>query len=149
MSKGIERQEVGCFEQVSISTLGIKDIIAKVDTGAFSGAIHCTNIRIVRRGVVRKRYLCFTPLGDPALATETDTFMKTFVRSATGHRLKRYIIDTEIEVRGQTYPVRIGLSNRSDLKSPVLLGRRFLRENNMLVDVRINQELDDEGETTK
>jgi hypothetical protein len=140
---------LGCLETVSMPRLGVTDVIAKVDTGAYSGALHCTDMRIVRRGWNRKRYLKFTPLGDPALATETDTFMKTYVRSATGHRIKRFIIDTEVTVQGKNYPVRIGLSDRSDLKRAVLLGRRFLRENNMLVDVRINEELDDEGELTK
>lgn len=123
--------------------------MAKVDTGAFSGAIHCTDIKIVRRGLVRKRYLKFTPNGDSALAMETDTFQKTYIRSATGHRLKRYIIDTTIQVQGKDYTIRIGLSDRTDLKRPVLLGRRFLRENNMLVDVRVNEEYDDEGENTR
>lgn len=140
---------VGCFESVSLPKLGVVDEMAKIDTGAFSGALHCTDIKIVRRGVVRKRYLKFTPLGDPKLATETDRFQKTFIRSATGHRVKRYVIDTEITIQDQVYPIKIGLSDRSDMKRAVLIGRRFLRENDILVDVRINQELDDEGELTK
>ncbi len=140
---------VGCLEPISIPELGIRDVMAKVDTGAYSGALHCTDIKVVRRGLLRKRYLKFTPLGDPALAGETDTFLKTYIRSATGHRIKRFIIDTEIVVQGKTYPIRIGLSDRSDMKRAVLLGRRFLRENDMLVDVRINQEQDEEGENTR
>lgn len=140
---------IGAFEIVSLLGLGVKDELAKIDTGAYSGALHCTNIRIIRRGVVRKRYLKFTPLGKPELANETDKFIKTYVRSATGHRIKRYIIETTIEVKGRTYPIKIGLSDRSDMKRSVLIGRRFLRENNLLVDVRINQEHDDEGETSR
>jgi hypothetical protein len=140
---------VGAFEMISLPALKVSDVMAKVDTGAYSGALHCTDIRVVRRGLVRKRILKFTPMGDSKLATETDTFIKTYIRSATGHRVKRYIIDTTIEVHGKRYPVRIGLSDRSDMKSPVLLGRRFLRENNILVDVRINEEYDDEGEMSQ
>jgi hypothetical protein len=140
---------VGCLEAVTFKDLGISGELAKIDTGAYSGAVHCTNIRIVRRGLIRKRYLQFTPLGDPKLATETDTFIKTFVRSATGHKVRRYLIDTTVEIQGKSYPVQIGLSDRSDMKRTVLIGRRFLREHNMLVDVRMNQELDDEGELYK
>jgi len=140
---------VGCFELVSLPKLQISDELAKIDTGAFSGALHCTDLRIVRRGFNRKRYLKFTPLGKPELATETDAFQRTFIRSATGHRVKRYVIETEIAIQGRTYPIKIGLSDRSDMKRAVLIGRRFLRENDILVDVRINQELDDEGELTK
>lgn len=140
---------VGCFEYVSLPGLGVTHELAKIDTGAYSGALHCTDVRVVRRGVLRKRILKFTPLGDPQLATETDTFIKTYIRSATGHRTKRFIIDTTIEIQGKTYPIRIGLADRSDLKRNVLIGRRFLRENNMLVDVRIHQEYDDEGENSR
>ena len=140
---------IGSFEPVSLPDFGIAHELAKIDTGAYSGALHCTDVRIVRRGIVRKRILKFTPLGDPKLATETDTFIKTFVRSSTGHRIKRFLIDTTIEIHGKTYPIRIGLSDRSDLKRNVLIGRRFLRKNNILVDVRINQELDDEGENSR
>ncbi len=140
---------VGAFEYVTLPELHVVHELAKIDTGAYSGALHCTDIKIVRRGLVRKRVLKFTPLGDPKLATETSAFVKTYVRSATGHRIKRYIIDSVIEIGGEAYPIRIGLADRSDLKRSVLIGRRFLRENNLLVDVRINQEHDDEGENTR
>ena len=143
------RITVGCFEPVTLSKLGVFDVLAKVDTGAFSGALHCTDIRIVRRGMRMKRYLQFKPLGDSSLKTETDTFKKIYVRSATGHQVRRFVIDTNITVQGKEYPISIGLSDRSDMKREILLGRRFLRENNILVDVRIREELDDEGEQTK
>lgn len=140
---------VGCFEPVSFPELGGATIMAKVDTGAFSGALHCTGIKVVRRGVMRKRILKFTPLDNGGKEQETDTFFSTYVRSATGHRARRYVIDTSIEIQGKIYPVRIGLADRSEMKSPALIGRRFLRENNIIVDVRRNAEYDDEGENTK
>lgn len=140
---------LGCFEYVSLPGLGIIQELAKIDTGAYSGALHCTNIKIVRRGMVRKRYLKFTPLGNPELDTETDKFTQKHVRSATGHRVKRYIITTNIKIGEKEYPITIGLADRSEMKKSVLIGRRFLREHNLLVDVRINQEHDDEGENLR
>ena len=140
---------LGILETVSLEKLGVIHALAKVDTGAFSGALHCTGIAVVRRGLTRKRVLKFTPLGDPALTTETDQFVQKHIRSATGHRVKRYIIQTEITVKGVQYPIAIGLSDRSDMKRVILIGRRFLRNNAMIVDVRINQELDDEMEQIK
>lgn len=140
---------VGCIEWVSFPGLGLKNVIAKIDTGAYSGAIHCTDIKVIRRGAKRKRVLRFTPHGHPELVKEVDRFYETYVRSALGHRRKRYLIDTEIEIGGQLYPTKIGLSDRSEMRRPALIGRRFLRENNILVDVRVNAEYDDEGESTK
>lgn len=143
------RKVVGSFEKVSLPEFGVNDLIAKIDTGAYSGALHCTGIKVVRRGPERERILKFIPNGDEQYASETDKFMETYVRSATGHRVKRYIIHTTIELQGKQYSIKIGLSDRTDLKRAILIGRRFLRENNMLVDVQLNQQYDDEGENTK
>ncbi len=140
---------IGSFEVVDLPVLGLHSVIAKVDTGAYSGAVHCTDIKVVRQRTTGKPLLRFTPLGRPKLATETDDFVKIYVRSSTGHRTRRYIIATTLVLQGTSYPIRIGLSDRSDMRRPVLIGRRFLRENNILVDVRINQEYDDEGENTR
>ena len=140
---------VGTLEPVSIPGLNIVSVLAKIDTGAYSGALHCSSITVVLRGVTRQPILKFIPLGDTSLSTETTDFSRRYVRSATGHRVKRYIIQTEIVIKSKRYPIAIGLSDRSEMKRVVLIGRSFLRENNMLVDVRINQELDDERETFK
>jgi len=119
--------------------------LAKVDTGAYSGALHCTDIRLVR-AKDRTRQLVFTPFGNRSLRTSTSDYKEIYVRSSNGRRGKRYLINTEIILQGKTFPIQIGLSDRSDMKRELLLGRRFLRENNILVDVTINQELDYEGE---
>ncbi len=140
---------IGCLEYVGFPDLGITSTLAKVDTGAFSGALHCTDIKVVKRGPRKQRVLKFKPLGDPELERETTEFEETFIRSATGHRQKRFVITTNIECNGKTYITKIGLSNRNDMKREALIGRRFLRENNLIVDVRINSQLDDEGENTR
>lgn len=140
---------VGCLEYVSFPDLGVNDILAKVDTGAFSGAIHCTDIKVFRRGKDKQRILKYKPLGKAKLAQETNVFEETYVRSATGHRVKRFVITTNIVCGGKTYKIKTGLSDRTDMKREALIGRRFLRENGMTVDVRKNSELDDEGENTR
>ena len=145
----LRKKIIGCLEYVGFLELGVTHTLAKVDTGAFSGAIHCTDIKVVRRGKDRERVLKFTPLGEKSLAQETTDFEQTYIRSATGHRQKRFIISTTITCGGKEYPIKIGLSDRRDMKREVLLGRRFLRENGIQVDVRINSELDDEGEHTR
>lgn len=142
-------EKIGWIENVSFPKLGISLVEAKVDTGAYSGALHATNMKVLRRGIGRKKVLKFYPNGDERHAQETEDFIETYVRSATGHRVKRYIIDTVVRIHDRDYPIRIGLSERSGMKRPVLIGRRFIRENNILVDVRINQELDVESENTR
>jgi hypothetical protein len=136
----------GIFEYISIPELGIDNVLAKIDTGAYSGALHCSNIREIVKKSDGKRVLRFTPSDNHAHATELTQYNRAYVRSSTGHRVRRYLFDTDIVIKGRAYRIRIGLSDRSDMNYEILIGRRFLRENNILVDVRINQELDTDGE---
>lgn len=135
----------GSFEPVAIPALGIENTIAKIDTGAYSGALHCSFIEVTKRTTDGKRVLRFIPSDNSAHLTEIDNYTSTYVRSSTGHRVKRYLFITDIIIRGKTYPIKIGLSNRSDMIYEVLIGRRFLRDNGILVDARINQALDNDG----
>jgi hypothetical protein len=131
---------LGHIETVDIPTLGIEGIVAKVDTGAFSGALHCTNIHLSADGST----LSFDPMGDKKLHTKTTDFKKLKVRSASGHMTERFRIPVDITIRGILYAATIGLTDRSDMGREMLLGRRFLREHNMAVDVTINGEHDNE-----
>ena len=139
---------VGCFEQVSIPEFKMMDTIAKIDTGAYSGAVHCSNIKETTTDD-GTRLLTFRPSNHRDVVIKTSSYDEVTVRSATGHSVQRYRVSTRIIVLGQSFPITIGLSDRKDLKSEVLIGRRFLREQNMLVDVRINEEHDTDGDREK
>ncbi len=143
----MKQEEIfGIIEKISIPELGINNVLAKIDTGAYSGALHCSKIREVIRKSDGKKILRFTPSENHSNAMELTDYHSVFVRSSTGHRVKRYLFDTDIVIKGNVYKIRIGLTDRSDMSFEILIGRRFLRENNILVDVRINQELDTDGE---
>lgn len=142
MSK--KRVTLAGLETISIPELEIDEITAKVDTGAFSGALHCKNIKVERHD--RRKILRFTPLGDKSLATSTHEFHETIVRSANGHESIRYIIPLTLVVQGNKYRTMIGLSDRTVMKRDMLLGRRFLLEHDMLVDVSLSRDIDDEAE---
>lgn len=131
----------GSFEPVILPDFSADTFIAKIDTGAFSGAVHCSYIREVERD--GRKYLHYRPLNCKK-TKKTENYTRKYVRSSTGHRVSRYLIDTEIVINGVTYKVNIGLSNRADMQYDILIGRRFLRENDIIVDVRINKELDKE-----
>lgn len=138
------KRKIGSFAHVSLPELGIHNELAKVDTGAYSGAVHCYGITVIRRAN-GKRSLKFALSADGSHVVRVDKYIATNARSSTGHRTRRYLIDTEVIIDGKTYPIRIGLSDRSDMKFDVLLGRRFLRANNFIVDTSINAHLDSDG----
>lgn len=134
------RMVLGAFERVSFPLFGIDEVVAKIDTGADSGAIHCSLIEEIKREG-GKNVLRFVPMHDHDAVIETDDYIKAYVRSSTGHRLRRFIVHTDIEIEGKRYSIRIGLSDRSDLQFDVLIGRKFLAEHHMLVDVTQQTEL--------
>jgi hypothetical protein len=121
---------IGAFEPIDFPEFGITGMKAKIDTGAYTGALHCTQISET------DKVLRFSPFDHPEIIIEEDDFVVRHVRSSNGAREKRYFITTQIMVQGKTYPVILSLADRSEMKWPVLIGRRFLRQNNFLVDVR-------------
>jgi len=134
----------GIIEHAIFPELGIDDVPVKIDTGAYSGALHCASIEVARNAAGQK-VLRFTPIHDQAKTVELTRFLRAQVRSSNGHLSDRYLIDTPVLIQGRQYTIRIGLSDRSTMKTDVLIGRRFLRQNGILVDVRINQDEDDDG----
>ena len=125
---------LGVFEKVSFPEYGMDNITAKIDTGAYTGALHCTNIR--EEAVEDGKVLHFSPFDTPNLVKTADNFFVKHVRSSNGKREKRYLIATIITIQGEDYTIILSLADRSEMKWPVLIGRRFLRTNNLLVDVR-------------
>ena len=126
---------VGTLLQVNLPKIGVKGLIAKVDTGAYSGSLHADDIKEVVTG--KAKQLQFTP-HDKSTSVIVDNYHSRTVKSSNGHRSTRYAIETEVEIIGKRYPITITLSDRSSMKYPMLIGRKFLRTHGFLVDVSIN-----------
>lgn len=127
---------IGKFEQVTFPEFGIDAVVAKIDTGAYSGALHATKIRETKDG--DKTVLQFAPFDHPETVIMTEHYKVGHVKSSNGHADERYYINTTVCIHGKEYPVNITLSDRSSMKYAVLLGRKFLMQNNFLVDVSID-----------
>jgi hypothetical protein len=132
--KATTPKTVGSLLQLDLPLLGIEAAIAKVDTGAFSGALHATRIREVKDDLGNKR-LRFCPMGSPDHTIEMSTYHRRSVKSSNGLKTNRYAIDTEVVIQGQAYPITITLTDRSPMKHQMLIGRNFLRIHGFLVDV--------------
>lgn len=132
MNKVNDKKIVGVFEKVGFPEFGIEDITAKIDTGADSGALHCNDIRLE---VVDGRYILqFSPFDKPNILKSIDRYSVRIVTSSNGAREQRFFIKTIISIYDREFPIILSLSNRSDMKYPVLVGRRFLRKHNIMVD---------------
>ncbi len=124
---------VGVFEAVNFPSFSNTDVIAKLDTGAYSGALHCASLEEVKGEAGPS--LKFYPLSSRKSVTY-DEFAVRFVKSSNGDRQKRYFIETKIKIAGNTYPIILSLTDRSDMKWQVLIGRKFLKQHGFIVDAR-------------
>lgn len=142
---GEQGQTIGSFEHIILPDFNYDPIVAKVDTGAYSGALHATGVR-KKTDEAGREYLSFGLVGDKRKRYAAYDFYVRIVRSAHGQAKRRYVIRTHIKMRDRLYETDIGLADRSSMRYPMLIGRKFLRDNNILVDVRVNESMDYEKE---
>lgn len=145
MSKRKKLIVIGRSDVIDLPELELNDIEAKIDTGAFTSAIHCHNIREQKKG--KKTVIAFNLL-DPSHPDYNEKefiikkYTKKTVKSSTGHTEDRYVIQTPIQIFNKMYSIELSLSDRKDMKFPILIGRKLLM-NNFIVDVsRINLSFD-------
>jgi len=124
---------VGRRELISILDLNLIDLDAKVDTGADSNALHCDNI------VIENDMVHFCLLDEVHEAYHGKRISMPLhkikkVKSSNGEIQLRPSIKVSVEFFGKKYKSIISLTNRADMKFPMLIGRRFLKDR-FLVDV--------------
>jgi len=128
---------LGRRDRIDLPGMELRAVRAKIDTGAYGSAIHCSNIRIVRRD--GKKILTFVLL-DPEHENYTgkefvfDRFRDKVVRSSSGHSEHRYSIVSRVVIFGKAYETEFSLTDRRNMRYPVLLGRKFLK-GRFIVDV--------------
>lgn len=102
--------------------LGLGPLIAKIDTGARTAALHAEDI-IIRGSHVR-------------FAIPTDGRMHHYelpikgqrrVKSTSGHSEMRAVVETDIAIGGTKFTAEITLTDRTDMGVPMLLGRATIR----------------------
>lgn len=130
---------LGRIERVSFPELDLYNLEAKIDTGAYSTAIHCEDICIVNFDDIPT--LCFTLL-DPEHPDYnhkeirfTEFELKPF-KSSFGETEERYVIKTLIQIGTKKIRTKVSLTSRLNMRYPILVGRKLLK-NRFLVDVSL------------
>jgi len=130
---------LGRRELVDFPAFALVGIEAKVDTGAYTSAIHCSDIHTGAdaqgRPVLRVRLLDPDHPGFDGQPLEFASFGLRDIRSSNGEVQERYVIRAVVRLYGEDFTAEFSLSDRSDMKYPVLLGRSLLRQGRFVVDV--------------
>ena len=132
ISNGVQKRLIGRFEKVTVADYTGQPLVAKIDSGADSSSIHCDYIQEMPLPDGRRelRYSF-----GPGHEQRTADFGVTKVRSSTGHEETRYTVQIPITIGVTPFIVKASLSSREQMRRPMLLGRRFLRDNGLVVDV--------------
>ncbi|HMH69956.1 MAG TPA: RimK/LysX family protein [Candidatus Saccharimonadales bacterium] len=124
---------VGRNEMVDFARFAHK-VPAKIDTGADSSSVWVSDVRVDKNGVLR--FSLFGE-GSPFYTGKTmkrEQYRVALVRSATGHVQIRYRTQLSLRLGGKRIRAMFNLSDRSQNKFPVLIGRRTL-SGKFIVDV--------------
>lgn len=133
-----EKKIIGRREMVAFPELDIDEIEAKIDTGAYTSAIHCSDIHEETRADGTK-VICLDLL-DPShpqynhKKLRFSDYSLRDIRNSFGDVQERYVIKTKIKFFEELIEAEFSLSDRSDMKYPVLIGRKLLK-GRFVVDV--------------
>lgn len=120
---------IGRTDIADFPKLNLEDIPVKIDTGAYTSSIHCRNIEVKRvEGVDVLTFMLLDP-SHPQFEEEvysTEHFRETVVKSSNGQSETRYLIKTNILLFGRKNSISLTLSERGEMRFPILIGRKFL-----------------------
>lgn len=125
---------LGRYDRVDLPELGLFNIHAKVDTGAYTCSLHCHKAEVVNGRLefilLDEEHPEFT-----GMKFIFDEFQERDIKNSFGEVEKRFVIVTSITIFEEVITTQFSLSNRGSLKFPILIGRKILR-NRFLIDVK-------------
>lgn len=128
--KNSSKQIIGWREWVCLPGLQVKNIKAKVDTGARTSSMHAFDVTLFKKG--KKNFVKFyvhpeqrSTKSTKLLTAEVLEFRK--IKSSNGQTELRPVIMTTLNIMEQSYEIELTLTNRDEMGFRMLLGRESLR----------------------
>jgi len=127
-------QIIGRYDRVDLPGLGLTNIHAKIDTGAYTSSLHCHKAEIVNGKLefilLDEEHPEFT-----GMKFTFDQFEERDIKNSFGDLERRFVIVTTLKIFNEEIITEFSLSNRGSLKFPILIGRKILRDR-FLIDVK-------------
>jgi hypothetical protein len=126
---------IGRSDYFDFPELGLTQIPCKIDSGAYTNAMHCSDFKI------EDRVLFFKIADHPNFKLPKEKWYKSTkfttreVKSSNGQSETRYTVFTTFQILGKIISTEFTLTNRKEMESPVLIGRICLKD--FLIDVTL------------
>ncbi len=98
----------------------------KIDTGARTSALHAFDIEPGDQGLITFKIHPIPRNADVVVQCQARLIDSRDVTSSNGERERRVVIETDIAIAGQRWPIEITLTNRALMRTRMLLGRQAL-----------------------
>jgi ribosomal protein S6--L-glutamate ligase len=131
-----DKMIIGSEEWFTFPNLNIPYIKARIDSGAKTSALHAININSFIRDNENWVKFDINPLQNNTKAVihcEAKLIDKRVVKSSSGFREQRYVIETELKVGEESWNIEMTLTNRDSMGFRMLLGREAM-SGRLLVD---------------
>jgi len=127
---------VGALEVCDLPQLEINKLHIRVDTGAQTSSLHVDNIEEFDKD--GEKWVSFDIHPDvhnvnTVVRRQAKIFDSRVVKSSSGDKQNRFVIETQIVLGGQEWPIHITLTDRSSMTYLMLLGRQAMQDR-ILVD---------------
>lgn len=133
-----KKKRVGRSELIDFPELGFKSIPAKIDTGAFTSSVA---FKSAKERKIKGEHILEIEFDEVFYSRRRTQrkfhfleFEKKVVKNSFGNSEERYLVETNVRIFGEAYNTEFTLGKRTNMKFPVLLGRKFL-ESRFFVDV--------------
>jgi len=127
---------LGSEEWCSLPDLGIPTIKARVDSGAKTSALHAINISPFIKDNSNWVKFDINPIQNDLktiIHCEAPLVDKRIVKSSSGYREQRFVIQTNLKIGDTNWPIEMTLTNRDSMGFRMLLGREAM-SGRVLVD---------------
>ncbi len=131
-----EKIILGSEEWCAFPELGIPAIKARVDSGAKTSALHAINITPFVKNEENWIRFDINPIQNnlkTVIHCEAKLIDKRIVKSSSGFREQRYVIQSKIEIGSEDWNIEMTLTNRDSMGFRMLLGREAM-SGRILVD---------------
>jgi hypothetical protein len=124
---------LGRYDRVDLPQLGVFNIHAKIDTGAYTSSLHCSRAQVIE-GILEFVLLDQEHSDFTGMKFYFPEFEERDIKNSFGEVERRFVITTSLRIFNEEITTEFSLCNRGSLKFPLLIGRKIMK-NRFLIDV--------------